>query len=298
MSTEQIAARPATSSIKAGMHSVLLIMLGLLFLLSTAARGHDPMVLAVHPYLPDAELLKRFTPLAEYLGKEIGLHMEIGIGKNYQDHIDSIGLGKVDIAFMGPASYVLLVERYGTKPLLVRLQSRGNAFFHGMVVTRRDSPVKSIADLKARRFAFGDPNSTMSSLLPQFMLLETGIRLAHLKNFEYLGSHDNVALSVLVGDFDAGGVKEEIYRKYKDRGLAVLATTPPIPEHVFVARDDLPPEIFDAVQTALFKLNDTEQGRSILQRIKGKTAEVAPAKDSDYDKLRHIMQRLHKIDGK
>ena len=289
--------RSAICIAKAGVCFVLLVLFSLFFGVP-AAYAHDTMVLAVHPYLPDAELIEKYQPLADYLSKKVGHPIEVGIGKDYQDHIDSIGQNEVDIAFMGPAPYVLLVERYGKKPLLCRLQSGGTPFFRGMIVTRKDSQIKTLADLKGHRFAFGDPNSTLSTLVPQFMLLENGVQLSELKNIGYLRNHDNVALGVLAGDFDAGGVKEEVYYRYKDRGLVVLATTPLIAEEAFVARSDLPSEIFAKLQSALFRLNDSDEGRKILQSYKNSIAEIAPATDSDYDSLREILKKLSKIRSK
>lgn len=294
-----ISARPARRAAKVGMQFLLLLLISvLLFTAPQAAYSHDTMVLAVHPYLPDAELLKNYQPLADYLSREIGHPMEVGIGKDYQDHVDSIGKGMVDIAFMGPVSYVLLVEQYGEKLLLCRLQTGGTPYYRGIIATRRDSTLSSLADLKGHRFAFGDPISTMSTLVPQYMLLESGVRLSDLNDIGFLGNHDNVALGVLAGDFDAGGVKEEIFYKYKDRGLVILAATPLIAEHVFVARADMPPELFAALQEAFFKLNDSEEGRKILQSFKNSIAEIAPASDSDYESLREILKKLNKINGK
>ncbi len=70
--------------------------------------------------------------------------------------------------------------------------------------------------------------------------IEIGGDLENLKKYEFLGSHNNVALGVLGGYYDAGGVKEGVFYKYKGRGLKMLAKSPGIAEHVFVASANLP----------------------------------------------------------
>ena len=136
----------------------------------------------------------------------------------------------------------------------------------------------------------------MSHLVPRFMLLEAGISADDLADYQFLGSHPNVALGVLAGDFDAGAVKEEVFNTYEPQGLQALATTPPFSEHVFVARSTLPPETVEVVRLALYRLRDTPEGQTILSGIKKRLTGMVPVQDSDYDNLREILKNLHRLD--
>src|SRR3989344_9467952 len=78
----------------------------------------EPLILAVHPYLPVKEIVTRFTPLADYLGNEIGRPVSVRVGSDYQEHIVYVGKDEADIAFMGPAPYVTMLANYGKKPIL------------------------------------------------------------------------------------------------------------------------------------------------------------------------------------
>jgi len=279
------------------------LFLALLFWLYAPARAaqdpeNGPLMLAVHPYLPYAELIRRFSPLADYLEERVGRKVLVRVGRDYDEHERSIGNNQVDIAFMGPAAYVQMTQDYGPKPLLARLEIDGRPVFRGAVVTRVDSDIRKLGELRGRRFAFGDPLSTMSHLVPRFMLLQAGIGLEQLEDYKYLGSHNNVALGVLSGAFDAGAVKEEVFRQYQDRGLRLLAWSPPLAEHLFVARDGLPPKTMQALGAALLTLGDpqTEQGQRIMDGIKSGLTGMAPVQDSDYDNLRRIIQQVREAD--
>ncbi|MEE9524812.1 MAG: phosphate/phosphite/phosphonate ABC transporter substrate-binding protein [Thermodesulfovibrionales bacterium] len=258
------------------------------------AGAQETLTLCIHPYLAASDLYKRFTPLAEYLGDMLGKKVKIHLSSDYQEHIEYIGNDIVDIAYMGPASYVKLVETHGKKPVLAAIEVNGKSSFHGVIIVDKNSALRSLKDLEGHKFAFGDPNSTMSHLVPRYMLWKAGINLDELSGHKHLSNHDNVALGVLTGDFDAGAVKIETYYKYKDRGLKVIATSPNIHEHLFVASGKLPEETVQTLRKALLELKDQESGKLIMSSIKKNMTAMVPTNDSDYDNLRSILKTLKK----
>ena len=253
-----------------------------------------PIILAVHPYLSFQELKERFEPLADYLQTALNREVVVRIGPNYSEHIAYIGLDKVDIAFMGPAMYVRMVERFGAKPLLARLAINGEPVFHGYMVTREGSGIARIEELRGKRFAFGDPDSTMSYLVPRYMMLEAGIDVRDLADYQFLGTHVNVALAVLAGAFDAGAIKEEVFYAYMHKGLQALAKSKSYSEHLFVARANAPAEFIDRLRQTLLHMADTEQGLAILQGIKSSATALVPVQDSDYDSMRTVLDSLRR----
>jgi phosphonate transport system substrate-binding protein len=259
---------------------------------STVAQPQPPVVLAVHPYLPFQELKQRFRPLAEYLEKVLEREVVVRIGPDYAEHIAYVGMDKVDIAYLGPAMYVRMVDRFGKKPLLARLAINGEPVFHGFLVTRRGSAISRIEDLRGKRFAFGDPDSTMSYLIPRYMMLKAGIDVRDLADYQFLGSHANVALAVLAGAFDAGAVKEEVFYTYMTRGLEALAKSRSYSEHLFVTRADVPEAFVDKVRQAFLQLTDSAEGQLILQSIKPSATALVPVADADYDDLREVFDIL------
>ena len=272
---------------------ILLILLLLFFLpCNISASDEASLTFQVHPYLPASELLDRFAPLTKYLSEKTKMKIVCNISKNYTDHIDMVGQDKVDFAFMGPASYIIMTQKYGLKHVLSRLEVNGTPLFQGVIVTRKDTSIRSLKNLAGKSFAFGDPNSTMSYLVPLSMLHEAGIRKDALASHVFLSSHQNVALGVLIGDFDAGAVKEEVFFEFKERGLKDLAWTPKISEHVFVTRSNLPSEIVNSLKSAMLALSD----KSILSSIKSSVTALVPADDSDYNNLRSIILSLEQAD--
>lgn len=254
--------------------------------LASAQPSSSPLVLAVHPYLPAAEVQRRFAPLADYLSKALGREVVVRVGRTYEEHIDAIGRDQVDIAFLGPVSYIKVLNGYGRKPLLARFEVNGEPNLYGVIFVRQDSQVKSLPDLKGRRLAFGDPESTMSHIVPRSMLSNAGVPVGTLAEHKFLGSHNNVALAVLAGDFDAGGVKQEVFDKFAPKGLRALATTPPTPDHLFVTRADFPPSDVARAREALLNLKSQPGGAAVLERLHTGLTALIPVTESDYERLR------------
>ncbi len=258
---------------------------------AVGAPAQQPLTLLVHPYQTAASLTKNFTPLAEYLSRAVNIPIRIKISESYKAHMHAVGEEQFDLAFLGPAPYVQITHTYGPKTILGRLEINGSPYFRGIIICRANDPITSLKELAGKKFAFGDPNSTMSHYVPRFMLDEAGVKITDLREHAFLGMHANVALGVIGGYYDAGGVMENTFDAYKDRGLRVLAKSPPIPEHLFVAAKHIPAETVAALRQALRSLRDP----LILSPIKEKLTGIVPTDDKDYDFLRRILKKFDKL---
>ncbi len=271
-----------------------IILTALLFVLLTNQSVADeatdtPLILGIHPFLSEKELIKRFTPLTSYLEKTIHRKIQIKVASNYQQHISFIGQDRVDIAYLGPSIYIDMVNSYGRKPILARLEVNGKPYFHGKIFTQKNSSIKTLADLKGKSIAFGDPNSTMSTRIPLWLLKQNGVEKSDLGYYQFLNNHSNVAYSVLMGDFDAGATKEAVYNQFESQGLRAIATTPAISEHLFVTSNKLDDETVQKLKQFMLGLNLYTEGPAILNAIKKNVTGLVSATDDDYNNLRDIM---------
>lgn len=260
-----------------------------------AGSAQAALVMIVHPFKPATTLTAAFTPLTRYLGEKLGQPVELRIARDYQAAIDAVKEDKVDYAYLGPSLYVKLRERSGEYPLLARQQIGGQPVFHGKIFVRVDSPLHTLRELAGKRFAFGEEHSTMSHLVPRYMLNQAGIPVDKLGSYAFVGDHVNVALSVLAGDFDAGAVKEDVYFKYQNRGLRELATSEAISDHVFVASHKLPAAQVHRLREIMLHMNQDAKGRAALHALTKGTTALVPVQDSDYDSLRAVLKKMQGI---
>jgi phosphonate transport system substrate-binding protein len=255
------------------------------------------LILRVHPYLAPTEIERRFKPLSGYLGRHLGRIVKVRVSADYDAHLRALETDRCDLAYLGPSLYIKATADLDGLPLLARLLVDGRPYFHGIVVKHRDSPIANLADLKGRRFAFGDPESTMSYYLPRYMLHKAGVALNDLAGYAFLGHHDDVAVAVMAGDFDAGGVKEEVYEKFKRRGMVALAVSEPISEHVFVACRGMAPERVETIRRLMLEMALDPRGMEALRSIKQSVTGLGPVVDVDYDNLRHIVDTVDRLEA-
>lgn len=260
--------------------------------MTPAAAQENNLTICIHPYSSSTKLYQAYTPLAEYIAAQLNRPVDIHIASDYDAHIKAVGENKFGLAYMGPASYIKLIEQYGKKRLLARQAINGKPVFQGKIIVHKNSSISTLTDLAGKRFAFGDPNSTMSHLVPHYMLIKAGLKDNDLADIKFLGNHTNVALGVLAGDFDAGAVKEAVFYQYQQRGLKELATTPALSEHLFVAADAVPEEVVQRLREILLGAHRSSQGLAALQAIKSSISALTPVQDSDYDNLRDILATL------
>lgn len=270
---------------KNALQSLVFVVLWLLSHPLAAAAGQE-LTLLIHPYMTSAEIHKKFSPLAAYLGKETGKKIVVTISKDYQQQIDAVGKDQMGLAYMGPNEYVEMTQKYGKKPLLACQEIAGKPFLYGMIIIRKDSPLTSLAELTGKRIAFVTPESTMGYVVPRLMMQEAGVELKQAAQADFLKNHSNVALAVLNGYYDAGAVKDETFYAYQERGLKILAQSPAVHEHVLVASSSLSDSMVATLRKALLKLNDP----AVLTAIHPTLTRLVAVKDDDYDSLRQILR--------
>lgn len=260
-----------------------------------AAPAQADLVLGVHPFKPATRIVESFTPLTQYLSARLGEPVHLHIARDYQDHIDAAAIGRYDFAYIGPGAYVQLHSIHGARPLLARQQIGASPVFHGKIFVRNDSPIRQLKDLAGKRFAFGDPRSTMGHLVPRYMLWQAGVSVEQFASHKFVGDHLNIALGVLAGEFDAGAVKEDVYFQYEKRGLRAIATSAPISDHLFIASNRMKPAQVQKLRSLLLAMHQDPEGRAALNAVTAGISALAPVQDSDYDTLREVTRVLQQL---
>lgn len=271
--------------------------LGLLFLSVFAGAAlaqhdeHGPLNLNFGIYQTDkaSEMYKRFGPVIEQVQTDAGVRLgrpvdiTIEIFRSYDDGIAAIAKGTVDFVRFGPSPYITAYERNPKLTLLAMELEDGKNRFPGMIVVQKASTIRELADLRGKRFAFGDPNSTIGRYLVQAELVKAGIFAQDLSHFAYLDRHDKVARAVQVGDFDAGSIKEANYLELHD-SLRVLHTFENVTKP-WVAREGLDESVRKALQESLLALKDPASLKTL--GVSG----FSLATDADYAIVREGMKQ-------
>jgi phosphate/phosphite/phosphonate ABC transporter binding protein len=206
--------------------------------------------------------------------------------------------GAVDIGSFSPFAYVD-AERGGKIRIIAQSVIDGSATYRGFIVARKDSGLKTLTDLKGKRFAFVDLKSASGYVYPRAMLVEKGINPdTFFKETIFAGDHKKVIGDVLDKVVDAGATYDNALGIAKASGmasddLAVIASTDPIPHDAIAVRIGLDEGLAKKIQTALVNLDKTEAGRRIIANSKKKLTGHIIAQDNTFD----VVRRTAKIAG-
>ncbi|MFA7382554.1 MAG: phosphate/phosphite/phosphonate ABC transporter substrate-binding protein [Desulfurivibrionaceae bacterium] len=250
-----------------------------------ALAANEILTFGVYPYDSPTQVYSSFEPLAEAIAKAIGRKVEIVIAPNYMAHIANISEGRVDLGFMGPSPYIKAHDRFGGVELLARLVTQGERNDRLVVIAHQDSGIGSLAELKAKTFVFGDHQSYGSHFYPRYILNRAGVKLKDLKSYDYLGNHSRVVLAVAHRDFDAGGVREDIYERYRDRAIKKIAGPFNMPPHVIVCRRGLPRELKEQIRKMLL----SPMAPEVLKAIDPLLSGFGPVADRDFAEARRVV---------
>ena len=212
--------------------------------------------------VPDASAtaasLEEKKPLQAYLSEALGVPVKLIIPKDYNATIEGLGNGSYDFAIFGAVSYVKAHKKFDVVPLVQRDIDKQ---FHSLFITQADSSIKSLADLKGKRFAFGDVVSTSGHIMPYRNMVDAGINPEKdLQWTRFTGSHAATVQAVAAGIADAGSVDETVFKSLVADGkvdaskLRVFYTTPPFVDYVWAARKDVDPAVQKKFVDAFLKL--------------------------------------------
>ncbi|HVM61940.1 MAG TPA: phosphate/phosphite/phosphonate ABC transporter substrate-binding protein [Verrucomicrobiae bacterium] len=275
----------------------LLLSLFVLGLAGAPASARD-LEFGFTPVLGQADERAEFEPLAIYLSDAIGQKVVLYVAKNYGDLRTQMEAGTVDIGSFSPFAYVD-AERGGKIRIIAQSVIDGSATYRGIIVARKNSGLKTLTDLRGKRFAFVDPKSASGYVYPRAMLIEDGVNPdTFFKQTLFAGDHKSVIADVLDGRVDAGATYDTALALEKLAGLrsddlAVIARTEPIPHDAIAARIGLDDALVKQIQTALVEMDRTEAGRRVIAGSKKKLSGHVVAQDSTFD----VVRRTAKLAG-
>lgn len=246
-----------------------LVLLAVLPALAGAAeRGSpdDPLRVMLIPADGGAAAGTRadFEPLFNAVTRATGLHFNMRVGSSYAAVVEAMAADQVDIAWFGPISYVQ-ARRRGAAELLAVSVLNGRSVYHAGIFVPADSPIQRIGELRGKRVAFGDINSTSSFTYQVAMMLEAGLDPARdLAEVRLTGSHAGSIKALTEGLVDAACASFISYSRAVNRGVIdpdgyrVLAKSDPIPNPPIAMNTGLPEPLKRTLKDAFHTVHQAE----------------------------------------
>ncbi len=251
--------------------------------------------LAVHALHNPAKLTQAYQPLIDYLNRHIkGASLALEASRDYATFEEKYRARKPEFLLPNPWQ-TLQAMKHGYHVIAMAGEPKD---FRGIFVVRKDSGIKVPADLKGKAVSYPSHTALAACIMPQYFLHTNGVNVMVDIENRYVGSQESSIMNAYLGKTAAGVTWPTPWRAFqkthpqKAAELKIVWETESLLNNSVMARDDIPAALLEQVRRLLLKLEETEEGRTILAGME--TARFLPATDKEYDLARAYIARFER----
>jgi len=264
-----------------------------------AATQRKTLLIGLIPEQNIFKQLERYEPLAEYLSRKTGTKVTLKILPRYGNIIDNFKTAGMDGAFFGSFTYALAHAKVGVEVLARPVAQDNTSTYHGLIFVRKDSGIRTVRDMKGKRFAFVDKATTAGYLLPLEYFRERGIAnyKEYLKEGYFAGTHDDAIYDVLNKKADIGAAKNTVFNRLAKADprileeLVVLTKSPDVPENAIALRKDIDASLRSRLKETLLNMHLDPEGKQVLERVGA--LKFIETTDKDYAAVVKYAETIH-----
>lgn len=225
--------------------------------------GPKTIKVAILPLYSAITLYNKYDPLMRYLSKKTGYEFKLLIPKDFDDFVKIVKKRGVDFSYQNPYVFALIDKETDIKPLVTTIdKEEGKDELKGVIITRQDSPIRSVRDLRNKKVLITSFKSAGGYLSQHLYLKQMGIDTQRDMKLIDSKRQENVIIGVYRGEADAGFIRESALSVAKDivdmNMIRVVAKTTPLPNWPFAAIREIESPLSKEVKRLLIGLNDKE----------------------------------------
>ena len=211
-----------------------------------ASPNQGKYLFGVVPQQSATRLAQIWVPFLNHLSKKAGVELQFATSKDIPTFEKCLAKGAYEFAFMNPYHYTVFSKKTGYRAFA----HQSKKMLKGVVVVRKDSTFKELADLSGKSLAFPSPAAFGASILPRAEMTHLGIQFEP----KYVKSHDSVYRSVAAGLYAAGGGVGRTFGRTPEKirnQLQIIHNTKKYTPHAFAAITSVPTDIVDRLRQAM-----------------------------------------------
>ncbi len=251
--------------------------------------GPNSVKVAILPLYSAITLFDRFDPLMRYLSRKTGYEFKLVIPRDFEDFFETVKHANVSFSYSNPYIYIQLADRHYLSAFANTILEEAGDIFRGIIITHRDSPIRTLQDLRNKSVMVVSYKSAGGFLAQKLLLNESGIDVFKDLRLTEGKRQEEVILNVYRKKVDAGFVRESALDVLKEEidlnRIRILTKTPYIANWPFAALRTTDPRLIEEVKANLLNLKDPKVLSAA--RVLGFKA----ASDADYDNLRKRIGR-------
>ena len=221
-------------------------------------RNPNTLVFAFTPVEDPSIYEKLFQPFMAHLSQCVGKKTLFFAVQSNSAQIEAMRSGRLHLAAFstGPTNFAVNIA--GAVPFAIRGTEKGPEGMMVQMIVRKDSPYKTLADLKGKKIAHTSPSSNSGNLAPRALFPALGLTPDKDYQVVYSGKHDQSVLGVKSGDYDAAPVASDVLAHMIERGAAkpddfnIIYTSDRFPTDAYAYAHDLEPKLAEKIKQCFF----------------------------------------------
>jgi len=270
----------------------LLASIGTLLTLLGSAQAIADITLGIFPRRPVAATHKAFKPLREHLEKQLGEPVRLVVPKDFKAFWDGVEKKQFDLVHYNQYHYIKSHKELGYE-VIVANEEFGNKQIAGALTVRKDSGIKTVADLKGKTILFGGGKKAMGSYIAPTAILKTAglnegkdytVKFAKNPPSAVIGVYNNAAAAAGSGNVVVR--INAVTKKINADDIVILAESDQFTQLPWAVKSDMPPAKVKKIQDVMVGLKANTEGQEILKAAK--VTGFYPVSDSDFAKVREM----------
>src|SRR4051794_26560811 len=256
---------------------------------------YNPLTMGSIPSEDSIAQKGKYKPLTDFISNNIGVPIDMSVSTSYSALVEAQRAKNIWLGSYGALSFLLAEQQLGAIPIMVDPSDGVNAgFYNSLLMAGKDSPVKTVADIKGQDFTFVDPASTSGNLFPRLMLIEEGIDPAKDIKGRFAGNHQNSILAVARGQVPCGASNNNDLASAIRNGviaedeIVILKKSDPIPDGPYAVHPEMDPRAIKKLQDVLGAFDDIK-----VLKDTGSQGRLIPVDTSFYDIVRRAAKVLN-----
>lgn len=216
----------------------------------------ETLIFAYTPVEDPAIYEDMWQPFMDHLSAVTGRNVRFFSVDSYTAQVEAMRAGRLHIAGISTGPTPFAVNLAGYVPVAIMGGADGQFGYTLQMYVRADSDLHELSDLRGKRVAHVTPTSNSGHQAPLALFPTVGLYPGEDYDPVFSGSHENSALGVVAGDYDAAPVASEVVDRMAERGLfnpadiRIIYETDPFPTTSYGFSHRLTPELQEKIREA------------------------------------------------
>ncbi|MBE0583859.1 MAG: phosphate/phosphite/phosphonate ABC transporter substrate-binding protein [Desulfofustis sp.] len=221
-------------------------------------KDPDTLVFTYTPVEDPAVYKDAFADFQKYLSEQTGKKVIYYTVQSNSAEVEAMRSGRLHIAGFSTGPTGFAVNLAGYVPIAVKGYEDSFQGYNLIVVTKKDSDINALEDLKGKRVAHTSASSNSGNLAPRAIFPQHGIVPDQDYTVLYSGKHDQSVLGVAHGDYDAAPVASDVFDRMAEAGrinkdeFKIVFTSPRFPTSSFGYAHNLHPDLAKKIVDAFY----------------------------------------------